>query len=203
MFSRLDQKFIFVTGPHRAGTKIAARMIAADTGHDLVLETEFTCSNIPQLLTFIQSDYGPVVIQCPFLCHIVHDLDYIGAVDMDESLIVMMVRDIEDIQRSEEKAKFSTGESVDFVSIGRGQKYWSNAVEDSRHIAQIKYDAWDKQKQVIPHWLELEYESLRAHELWRDGRDFSVLQTNEPIIGDVVHKFVELDQGLIDAIRAA
>lgn len=161
MFSHLSQyRRIFVTGPHRSGTTIAARMIAKDTGHDLVMEDSFNCSNRAMFAAFLHSDYGPQVIQCPFLCHEVHDFGYLYDIDMDECLVVMMHRYRGDIIESEKRSP------VNFDSIGNGQNREHNWAVG--HASDVKYDAWMDQCQVIPNAIDLAYESLRGHPLWRD-----------------------------------
>lgn len=153
-----EYKRIFVTGPHRSGTTIAARIIAHDTGHDLVLEDEFTCSNRAQIAAFLHAGYGPQVIQCPFLAHEIHDLEYIYDIDMGECLVVMMHRYRRDIIESEQRSP------VDFerVAIGRRQRYHAK----TGHPSDIVYEAWMDQCRVIPHAMDLAYESLKDHPLW-------------------------------------
>lgn len=161
MFERLAQhRKILVTGPHRSGTTICARMIAQDTGHDLVIEDEFGFSKPRQLYAFLRAEYGPQVLQAPFICHEIHDLEYLYGIDLDDCLIVMMRRELADIIESEQRAP------VNFVHVGNGQRRLYNAV-DQRHQAEIKYEVWELQRERIPHWLEVEYESLAEHPLWR------------------------------------
>jgi len=150
---------IFVTGPHRSGTTICARMIAHDTGHDLVLEDEFRCTNRSQFSAFLHSDYGPRVMQCPFLSNEIHDLEYLYDIDMSKVLVVFMHRYRKDIIDSEDNAP------VDFESIGRGQKRAYHEVRNI-HPSDIKYDAWEDQCRVIPNALDVGYESLKSHPLW-------------------------------------
>lgn len=176
MFEGLSKyQTIFVTGPNRSGTTIAARMIAQDTGHDLVLEDDFGYSNINRMLAFIHSGYGPLVIQCPFLSHVIHDLEYIGDVDMDSSLIVFMHRYRRDIIDSELRANEKNG--VDFESVGEKTRYRYH-FDGTMHASDLKYEAWEKQRPFVPNYLDLGYESLRGHPLWIEKRDFALRQTD-------------------------
>ena len=89
MFNNLWHYWIiFVTGPNRSGTTICARMIAKDTGHDRVIEDEFNGANLKQLASFTQSNYGPLVIQAPFLSNVIHDLNHLIGLDMSKVLVV-------------------------------------------------------------------------------------------------------------------
>ena len=164
MFAELKKhRVILVTGPHRSGTTICAKMIAHDTGHDFVIEDEIGFANLAQLAAFIQSDNGPMVIQCPFLSHCIDDLEYLIGVDYSKTLVVMMRRDLDDIMASEKKSK------VDFNSVGWNTKQRYND-ESDRHPAEVKYAAWECQRECVPHAMEVEYESLSNHPLWIEDR---------------------------------
>lgn len=164
MFKHLAKhKVIFVTGPHRSGTTICSRMIAHDTGHDLVVEDDFRFSQLHQLATFTQADYGSIVVQCPFLADIIHDLKYLIDLDMDHALVVFMHRYRRDIIASETRAR------VDFQRLGETQKKKYHT-EANEHISDIRYEAWQDQQPMIPHSLDVGYESLRDHPLWIEDR---------------------------------
>lgn len=197
MFESLrHHRVILVTGPHRSGTTIAAKMIAHDTGHDLVLEDDFGYSRLHEMLAFIQADYGPCVIQCPFLAHIVHDL----GIDMGKCLVVFMHRFRRDIIASEEKARTKRGNKVNFQGIGATQKAWYHS-QAKRHISDLKYESWEDQCVMIPHAMDLAYITLRDHELWVENRDFSIRQTaadDEPSLNIRPRK---LHPAIIDGIR--
>jgi hypothetical protein len=138
-------------------------MIAHDTGHDLVIEDDFENANLIQLAGVVQSECGPIVVQCPFLSDVVHDLGYLIGVDMERALVVFMHRYRPDIIASEERA------AVDFESVSLGQKRRYHA-HGSEHISDVKYEAWEDQCQVIPHALDVGYESLCDHPLWIEDR---------------------------------
>lgn len=174
----MDYKHIFITGPNRSGTTIAARIFAHDTGYDLVLEDDFGYSDLAQLASFIYADYGPSVIQCPFLSHVIHDLPYLIGIDMEECLVVMVHRDIEDIKASESRAKDARGNSIAFGIINQQRKALGYNADGPDHIAEVCYEAWGRQKPMIPNTLDLQYESLKGHHLWIEQRDFSIRQTS-------------------------
>lgn len=168
---------IFVCGPNRSGTTIAARMIAADTGHDTVLEDDFGYSDLAQFAAFVHGDFGPRVIQCPFLTHVIHDLPYLLDFDMGSSLVVMMRRPVDEIELSEQRAVARDGKKIAFGQIGEARK--KNAYHDhsDKHISTVCYESWEDQKRLIPNSIDLEYHSLRTHGMWVENRNFTVRQT--------------------------
>jgi hypothetical protein len=144
-------------------------MIAQDTGHRLVLEDEFRCSMVPMLAKIIKTSSMKMVIQCPFLSHIIHDLEHVLGVDPSEALVVFMHRYRRDIVSSECRAP------VNFQSVAEGQRAFYHAEEGRQHISDIKYEAWEDQQRVIAHSLDVGYESLSDHPLWvrdRSGFEF-------------------------------
>ncbi len=164
MFAHLAKhKIILVTGPHRSGTTICARMIAHDTGHDFVIEDEIGFSQLHLLATFIQADYGPVVVQCPFLSHIIHDLKYLIDLDYDDVLVVMMHRYKKEIIRSEMRSK------VDFQTVGQRTKE-TYRCKDNGHASDIKYQCWEEHCTFLTHAMDIGYESLKEHPLWMEDR---------------------------------
>jgi len=165
MFAHLKKhRVILVTGPHRSGTTIAARMIAADTGHDFVIEDEIGFSKVNLLALFIQSDYGPLVVQCPFLCNHIGELEFSIGLDYSEVCVVMLHRYVKDIIASEEKVLH-----VNFDALGLAQKR-SIGDKSERHVSDMKYANWDRQRKRIKHTFDLGYESLRDHPMWLEDR---------------------------------
>jgi hypothetical protein len=191
MFGHLKKyRVILVTGPHRSGTTIAARMIAADTGHDFVIEDEIGFAKIEWLAAFIHSQYGPLVIQCPFLCNNIHQLKAACDIDYAETCVVMMHRFRKDIEASEEKAK-----RVNFVALGEKQK---RAIGDrsALHVSDVKYDHWEHQRRLIPNVLDLGYTSLSDHPMWVEDRSQFRFQHG------VVHPRISIPQGFRDGLLA-
>lgn len=166
MFEHLrDHKVILVTGPHRSGTTIAARMIAADTGHDFVVEDEIGFSRHQLLDLHIQADAGPMVVQCPFFCNNIHMLSDITEIDWEDTCVVMMHRYVKDIIASEEKAKH-----VDFPKLNLQQKVQIGAEYSPLHVSDHKYENWERWRGHIRHTFDVGYESLRDHPLWVEDR---------------------------------
>lgn len=175
-------------------------MIAADTGHDLVLEDDFGYGNLNQLAAFLYSDYSPIVVQCPFLCHIAHDFGYEFSIDMTENLVVMMHRYRQDIIDSENRAVYKNGQSIGFDKVGGSQAARYNA-EPGPHISDRKYEVWQEQCVLIPNALDVGYESLRGHPLWIEDRNFSIRQTSYDEEPDIVPTLRRLPDGALDAVR--
>jgi len=72
MFELLSQfNTILVTGPQRAGTRICAKMIAYDTGHEYVDEDSIGMDSLYRLYGLLETN-RPMVIQCPVLCRHIH-----------------------------------------------------------------------------------------------------------------------------------
>lgn len=164
MFEDLAKyRVVLVTGPHRSGTTICAKMIAHDTGHDFVIEDDIGFARLPQLAAFIQSNYGPMVVQCPFLSHIIEDLKYLIDLDYDDVMVVMMHRYRADIIRSEVRSK------LNFNLVGARTKMAYRS-ESEAHASDIKYLCWEGQCRVLPHAMDVGYESLKDHPLWIEDR---------------------------------
>ena len=99
MFEKLKRwPRILVTGPQRSGTRIATKMIAEDTGHWFVGEEEFGVDSLNRLWKILEIGRN-IAIQCPTMAPFV---SLLGMRDKD-LLVVMMRRDIEDIQASRER----------------------------------------------------------------------------------------------------
>ena len=167
---------IFVCGPNRSGTTIAARIIAADTGHDLVLEDDFGYSRLDKFAAFVNGD-RPVVIQCPFLTPIIHDLPYLIGFDISEAMVVMMRRPTDEIIDSENRAVSQDGTKIAFHLIGEARKKRVYHDHSDKHISTVCYDAWEEQKRLIPTSVDVDYYALRGHPLWVEDRNFTVRQT--------------------------
>jgi coenzyme PQQ synthesis protein D (PqqD) len=150
MFEGLD-KFdrILVTGPQRSGTRICAKMIAHDTGYEYIDEHEISTDSLYKLQSLFNNKRR-FVIQCPALCR------YIHMFSSEDTVIVLMRRNIESIIASQERIGWDS-EHMELERYNR-----SDGV-----IAEVKYRFWEEdQRDRIRHTLELEYESLSGHPLW-------------------------------------
>jgi len=138
---------ILVTGPQRSGTRIAAKMIAADTGYTYLDEEEFNVSNRDKLRKIFKR--GDIVVQCPAISAWIQDFS------ANDTLIIFMMRDIDDILASQKRIGW--GDKTELSKYGKKRGV----------ISKIKYDVWEKeQKPKVENWLEVEYESLSGHPLW-------------------------------------
>jgi hypothetical protein len=151
MFEHLavHQKIV-VTGPQRSGTRIGARMIAADTGHDFVDEAEFLIKDGDLFRQFLERD--GVVVQAPHMLKDVVDDPPPGI------FIVLMRRDLDDIHSSATRIRWAE----DFGGNTTELKKFGLTEGDS---AAVKYEYWDTHEKRAP-FLELKYASLAAHPMF-------------------------------------
>jgi hypothetical protein len=166
MFEQLSgHSKIVVTGPQRSGTRIAAQMIAHDTGLRFIDETEFLIKDEDLFHEMVDQRDG-FVAQAPHMLKDLVDRPMAGV------LVVLMRRDLDRIHASAER-------------IGWERVYGGNTTElrtfglTEGDSAAVKYAYWDSHVKPEPH-LEVEYESLRDHPLWLQEdvrKDFGPLQT--------------------------
>ncbi len=155
---------IVVTGPQRSGTRIAARMIAADTGHEFVDEFAFSIKDDVEFRGILERDQ--VVVQAPNMLKDVVDDPPPGI------FIVLMRRDLEQIHASARRIRWAEdlgGNTTELRKFGLTEG-------DS---AAVKYAFWDAQEKSVP-FLELDYESLQTHALYvpaEQRKSFGPLQT--------------------------
>jgi hypothetical protein len=155
MFEHLaDFDVILVSGPQRSGTTVCARMVAQDTGHQLIDESEYHFHNEAHWRQIIQIG-GKVVVHCPAMCHLVHEF-----ADDERVAIAFMLRDVRDIISSQERIGWTQREEPRELA-----KY--NA--DYGPVSLVKYEFWARvQCGLFPpeRCFEIEYESLAGHPLW-------------------------------------
>jgi hypothetical protein len=145
--SKFDK--ILVTGPHRSGTRICAEMIAHDTGYEYIDEDYLYHDSMLRVCSLMERKHK-IVMQAPAVCRYVHLLG------KDDTAIVFMKRNIEDIAASQQRI----GWQWEWLELARYDR------SDGR-IAEVKYQFWDQyQKEQIKHAFEIEYESLTTHPLW-------------------------------------
>lgn len=159
MFSEFARYLrIFVTGPQRSGTRIAAKMIADDTGHEYVDETRIYSDSLSHAWRLLRQEKPGkrLVIQCPGLCRWIHLVAESG------DLIVFMMRDPSDVKASESRI----GWRYDEVELW---KYDGKLGHDSR-TATVDFWQADQIELAMEAGVEtktLEYDELRHHALWR------------------------------------
>jgi hypothetical protein len=174
MFEDLVQyDHILVTGPQRSGTTIAAKMIAADTDYRYVDESEYDV-HLEEAFADLLAQEHHIVVQCPSMSHIVHQ------VVNEHTLVVMMMRDCDDIAASEERVGWTVGPYPELYTFGMSPRQAVSFRRRGGQVAPLKYARWKEQREQVPHYLELAYESLAAHPLWvpKERRvDFAPRQT--------------------------
>lgn len=150
---------ILVTGPQRSGTTIAAKMIAADTGHRYVDEEEF-CTHVEEMFASVLGE-RKIVVQCPAMLYI---MDQVAT---ESTLVVVMMRDCLDIASSEDRVGWKVGPYYELGKLGMSSQQARRYRHAGGRVAPLKYLWWKEGlRDSIPHWLELEYESLSTHPLW-------------------------------------
>jgi len=150
-----DFKRIVVSGPQRSGTRIVAKAISMDTRKTYIDEKEINFHDFRLLEWYLTKNN--VVIQCPGLCHKLHEIND------SLTLIVLVRRSIEEILRSEERICWA--EESNFQEL---YKYgYSSGV-----ISRIKYEFWDNvQKTLLGNRAaEVNYCDLVRHPLYIKNR---------------------------------
>jgi hypothetical protein len=155
---------IVVTGPQRSGTRIAAKMIAEDTGHTFADERAFGIYDEQRWRDLLQGE--KVVVQSPSMFKQVVDNP------PPDIFVVLMRRDLTKIHASQRRIgwdKHPLGNTIELSRFGL----------TSGDSAATKYDYWASHEKEAP-FLELEYESLRQHPLFIPDdkrRNFGAVQT--------------------------
>jgi hypothetical protein len=157
-----DIKKIIVTGPERAGTRIAAKMFATDLKYDYVDEIDFKYFRVP-LFNKITEQFNNFVAQGPLMA------PYLNSLPKDIT-IIFMIRPIKDILASHKRIydiKDGWNEKTQNQRMRTAFKNDERINWDGRN-SEIKYELWEKiQKPTLSHnIIELEYGSLEGHSLW-------------------------------------
>lgn len=153
---------ILVSGPQRSGTRIAAKILAADLDYAYIDENEIKVDSLNALCKIVKID-GCKVIQCPALSRYVH---FLASQDI---AAVFMMRDVDDIIASQGRIGWES-ELPELLRYGRL----------AGEPAKIKYHMWARSGHLLQHCFELQYLDLRGHELWIDKehrKNFGPLQT--------------------------
>jgi hypothetical protein len=147
---------VVVTGPQRAGTTIATKILASELQYPVVLEEVFRQQ---ELYLFVAAliENSTCVVQAPALSAVVHLLQD------DDIAVVFMLRKTDEIIQSEQRIQWSqTHEKLEKA------KYFS--ARSKLPIGVLKTRMWHAyQKKLIgERAFELDYESLEGHPLWID-----------------------------------
>lgn len=160
---------IVVTGPQRSGTTIASKMIHEDLKYLNYIhkdERHVSGHSWDLALYHLAMPYK-TILQCPGLssrCHLFPK----------EYAIVFMIRNTMDIIKSQLRINWR------YEPLEWGMYYMVFGPSNTKEpICEYKYDIWKKiQKDLVSSCFELEFESLKAHPLWKDNRKhFKAKQT--------------------------
>lgn len=163
MFERIDpRRPVLVTGPHRSGTTIAASIIAAELDRRLVVEERcWEPYGEDELIRFWLNRPYHVVIQAPFIADNCHAYP--------EATVVFMMRSVQDIVASHDRMFLPDGkETVNWRAMELLQK---KQYHNDGPLVETQYAQWEEQKERLPRYLELDYESLRFHPLWKNAKE--------------------------------
>lgn len=156
MFNYLkDYENILVTGPQRSGTRIASKIIAYELNYMYIDELDIGLQSLNKLFKILFSK-EKVVIQAPHLSAMCH------FIDTPSTAIVFMRRDLNEIAASQKR-----------IGWNREKLSLSQYFQEEGNINKIKYQTWyDFQKKHLMtiDYFEIEYNSLKKHELWLDDR---------------------------------
>ncbi|HWM93323.1 MAG TPA: hypothetical protein VN493_21350 [Thermoanaerobaculia bacterium] len=147
---------VLVVGPQRAGTTIAAQMIARDL-ESVFLDERDVEGDIAQRIDDLRRGRRPCVVQAPAWTFACHELG------RPDTAVVLVRRRIEEILDSQERIGWTAP-----CQPRELRRYGAT----SGVIAEIKYRAWDEhqRRQLGPHGFELRYTDLDRHELWIPAR---------------------------------
>lgn len=183
-------KKVLVTGPHGAGNKITAHVIAHDFGIPYIRGEETWKSweyNDPEprgLLTYHDrmkdeqwSMFGPSQSS-----HLQNMLPY-----LDDVLVVFMYKSINEIKDYTTRNRFvrNLTHSYEWETHNDiiDKQYPELSYLKNWEIEEMTYFLWEvKQKKLIKNWIEIEHSSLEGHELWvpkERRKEFKEWQTKE------------------------
>lgn len=162
---------VLVTGPHRAGTRVAARIVSFDFGLQYVDEFVVGFDNGDLIRSFLGR--GNCVVHSPTFLDRAFELP-------GDVLVVVMSRDPGEIRASELRLYElqPKGVGVDwrvntYVDRERYRR-WGDLLDLDQHASVVKYEFYEKvfKPRASCEFLLLDYESLSSHELWveKSGR---------------------------------
>ena len=154
-----------MTGPQRSGTRICSKMIAQDTGYKCFEESRVGSSFA--VACKVLSDDG-VVLHGPMLAN---KADLFN----DDILVVFMIRDAEDIKASEKRIGWY---GAKWGEQNERPRY--NAINTKMPISEIKcFVWWHLQRGRIKNSIEILYDTLSEHPLWKDKKDRVDFEANQ------------------------
>jgi hypothetical protein len=143
---------VLVVGPQRAGTTIAARMLAGGLGIDFLDERD-VAGDLDQRIDELRHRKTPGVVQCPAWTWACHELGGRGFG------VVLLRRPVEEVIDSQERIRWTRRCQPQEL---RRYGLISGAIAD------VKYRAWDEhQRRALgPHAYEVDYAALAENPLW-------------------------------------
>lgn len=183
MFEFLRDRYpILVSGPGRSGTRICAKMIAHDTGLDYIDEVMvpglFVIGEEVRAITNLLLNKRNVILHCPTLCRYLHELPI-------DAFVVFMVRDVEEIQRSQQRVHVKKKSlEREYNKYGYSRFFKSGLPKTAEDISVLKHKFWQqrqKPEMQEDEYMEVQYYDLRSHPLWLEKeqrRNFKWNQTN-------------------------
>jgi hypothetical protein len=167
---------VAVTGPERSGTTITTEIISAETGYANI-EEESWDNDFTALWRLLRTR-DRIVVHAPHLTYRVHE---IGRHCPDRVLVVFMLRQVDDIVASQRRNDW--GARSEHCPDGGDPKGWGNPasrwydrvsydlfrdeIDPNAHLCLNRQVCWHRQqKQLVPHYVEVAYETLRSHRLW-------------------------------------
>ena len=167
---------IAVTGPERSGTTITTEMICAGTAYTNIAEE--TWDNDFEALWRLLNSRDRLVVHAPHLTFRVHEIDQQCP---DRVLVVFVLRAIKDIVASQRRNHWGSRsehclDDSDPKGWGNPASRWYDAssyelfredIDPYAHLCHNRQICWHRrQKHLVRHWVEVEYESLRSNPLW-------------------------------------
>jgi predicted O-linked N-acetylglucosamine transferase (SPINDLY family) len=157
---------IIVSGPQRAGTTIAAKILASELGYRFVPEEDVGGNDLGRLFELyrVQRHF---VVQGPAYCPYVHLLP---------EAVVLMRRPVDEIIRSQARIRWAC-ENAELEGYFATQG----------PIAHVKYDAWDRfqKPRLLERAFELDYHSLAGHPLWIEQEQRKTFHARQTKPGEV------------------
>ncbi len=150
---------IIVTGPHRSGTTIATEMIAADTGHEAILEEEFEYYREDLLRRTLER--RGIVVQCPAL------FDLMPELSSPDTAIVLMRRPLSELAESRDRM-FDPTTAQQLSADEQNRDQLARLGASSGDAAALKYSQWQAwvERRRVHHPVVVEYSSLAKHPMW-------------------------------------